>query len=148
MIPVAVRAHPILRGVGDVWGPTDVYGIRDLPLDSLVLLEGSVRAGMEPDSPAVEGEKNEPRMPIAWLRERALVDGRLQRVVCSTIGSSTDLQSVDLRRMLINGCYWCVGLEDAISVERSVDTVGPYDPTPFGFDGHTRGVRPSDHGTQ
>ena len=34
--------HPILRGVDDVWGPTDVYGVRDLPEDATVLLRGQV----------------------------------------------------------------------------------------------------------
>ena len=144
-MPVAARAHPILRGVDDVWGPTDVYGIRDLPLDSLVLLEGSVRAGMESDAPAANDPRNEPRMPIAWLRERALESGVVQRVVCSTIGASTDLQSAGLRRLMVNACYWGVGLEGAISPERSVEPVGPYEPTPFGFGAYTKGVRPSDH---
>ena len=52
VIPEAVKDHPILRGVIDVWGPTDVYGIRDLPEDATVLLEGSVRDGMTPEAPA------------------------------------------------------------------------------------------------
>ena len=82
---------------------------------------------------------------IAWLRERALEGGAVQRVVCSTIGSSTDMQSAGLRRLLVNACYWGIGLEDAISPERSVEPVGAYAPTPFGFGAYTKGVRPSDH---
>ena len=31
VVPPDVSEHPILRGVDDVWGPTDVYGIRNLP---------------------------------------------------------------------------------------------------------------------
>ena len=145
VVPVAARRHPILRGVEDVWGPTDVYGIRDLPLDSLVLLEGSVRAGMGPDAPAVEGPKNEPRMPIVWLRERALEGGAGQRVLCSTIGASVDLECEDLRRLLVNGVYWLAGLEGAIPERSDASLVGSYEPTRFGFGSYTRGVRPSDH---
>jgi hypothetical protein len=145
VVPVAARKHPILRGVDDVWGPTDVYGIRDLPLDSLVLLEGSVRGGMQPDAPALDDPRNEPRMPIVWLRERALDSGATQRVVCSTIGASTDMQSAGLRRLLVNSCYWGVGLEGSVTADSSVDVVGEYAPTPFGFGKYTKGVRPSDH---
>ena len=36
--------HPILKGVADVWGPTDVYGIRNLPENARVLLYGQVVA--------------------------------------------------------------------------------------------------------
>jgi hypothetical protein len=149
VVPVAARRHPILRGVEDVWGPTDVYAIRDLPLDSFVLLEGSVRAGMEPDAPAVEGAKNEPRMPIVWCRERALPglrpDQPKQRVMCSTIGASVDLESEDLRRLFVNGVFWLAGREGRIPERADVSLVGSYAPTPFGFGGGTKGVRPSDH---
>ena len=145
VIPIAARRHPILRGVEDVWGPTDVYGIRDLPLDSTVLLEGSVRAGMEPGAPAVVDARNEPRIPIVWVRERARESGGAQRVMCSTIGASVDLESEDLRRLFVNGVYWLAGLEQAIPERGDVTVVGSYAPTPFGFGAFTHGVRPSDH---
>ena len=51
---------------GDIWGPTDVYGVRlPLPGDSQPLVLGQVLAGMKPDD-TVEGPKNEPMMPVAW----------------------------------------------------------------------------------
>jgi len=144
VIPVAARAHPILRGVEGVWGPTDVYGIRDLPEDAFVLLEGSVLAGMTPDSPTVEGAKNDPRHPIAWLRNRPLPDGRRQRVVCSTIGAAVDCESEGLRRFFVNAAYWCVGLEAEIPERSDASIVGDFTPTPFGFGGFVRGVRIAD----
>jgi hypothetical protein len=145
VVPAARRDHPILRGVEDVWGPTDVYAVRELPADAVVLLEGDVLAGMEPSSAPVEDGRNDPRMPVLWIRERPLEGERVQRVVCSTLGAATDLESEGLRRALVNACLWAVGLEDAIPARTEVDLVGEYDPTPFGFGRFRRGVRPSDH---
>lgn len=145
VIPEAVAQHPILRGVTDVWGPTDVYGIRNLPADATVLLEGSVRKGMTPVAPALDGPKNTPRTPVFWTRERQLGEDKMQRIVSTTMGASVDLQSAGLRRALVNGSYWCLGLEDQIQADSSVDIVGVYKPTMFGFKQFTRGIRPQDH---
>jgi len=144
VIPDAVKAHPVLRGVTDVWGPTDVYGIRDLPADATVLLEGSILTNMEATSSAVDDARNSPRMPIAWIRERAREKGPPQRIACATIGSSQDLRSRDLRRFYVNLAYWCVGIEAQITTEPKADIVGTFAPTPFGFGAFTRGVKPSD----
>lgn len=142
LIEPAQAAHPILRGVRDVWGPTDVYGIRDLPADALVLVRGQVLEGMASDSKPVVGPQNDPMMPLVWLRERALEGGGRQRIVCSTIGASVDLASEDLRRLFVNAAYWCVGLD---TPERAdVEPVRPYAPTPFGFGTHRQGVRATD----
>ncbi|MFT7485604.1 MAG: type 1 glutamine amidotransferase [Candidatus Paceibacteria bacterium] len=138
-------AHPVLRGVSDVWGPTDVYGIRNLPASATVLLRGQVLQGMQPDSAVLEGAKNQPMMPIAWARELPAANGSTQRIVCSTIGASTDCESEDLRRLFVNACYWGVGLEDQITATSNVDVVGEYHPTAFGFGGYTKGVRAYDH---
>ncbi len=143
VIPASAREHPILRGVKDVWGPTDVYGIRALPEDAVVLMEGAVLAGMQPDSAVVEDPRNAPRMPIAWARERALENGKRQRVVCSTIGASVDLGSYDLRRFFVNATYWAAGLEARIPAASRADVVGEYAPTMFGFGTFTKGIKPS-----
>jgi len=47
-------------------------------------------------------------------------------------------------RLLVNGCYWCMGMEDQIPEKSVVDYVGEYEPTYFGFGSHKKGVRPSD----
>ncbi len=142
VIPVAARRHPILRSVADVWGPTDVYAIRDLPLDATVLLEGAVLAGMTPDAPAVTDGRNSPRMPIAWCREHAFdpYSEARQRVVCSTIGASVDLACEDLRRFFVNAAYWCLELEVPERVDARL--LGPYEPTMFGFGAYRRGLSP------
>ena len=57
------ESHPILRGIkdGDIWGPTDVYGVRlPLPGDSQPLVLGQVLVGMKPDDKPAEGKVNDP----------------------------------------------------------------------------------------
>lgn len=146
VVEAASADHPILRGVEDVWGPTDVYAVRDLPADACVLLRGQVLAGMEATDPPAESEAGSPLMPILWTRELVGPGGEPLRAVCSTIGASQDLASAGLRRALVNACYWCVGLEDRIAERSVVDVVGEYRPSPFAHGGHRRGVKPSDLG--
>ncbi|HLU38220.1 MAG TPA: PVC-type heme-binding CxxCH protein, partial [Planctomycetota bacterium] len=134
--------HPILRGVVDVFGDTDVYTANP-PTDCTVLLRGQVLAGMTPDSPPVEGKKNDPMQPIAWVREYANAAGTTNRVFVTTMGAATDLESAGLRRLLVNAVYHGLGVE--VPEAADVDPVGAYDPTPFGFGTFRRGVRPEDH---
>ncbi|OHB76589.1 MAG: hypothetical protein A2W31_02020, partial [Planctomycetes bacterium RBG_16_64_10] len=46
VIDPAHQDHPILRGVKDIWGATDVYTIKHLPADAQVLVHGQVLCGM------------------------------------------------------------------------------------------------------
>jgi len=149
VVPEA-RDHPILRGIkdGDIWGPTDVYGVRlPLPGDAQPLVVGQVLEGMTPDSPVVTGadaKKNEPMMPIAWTKTYAIDGGPKGRVFTTTMGSSTDLSSAGMRRLLVNACYWALGMESRIPNATNVDIVGTYEPTKFGFNGAKKGLKPSD----
>ena len=61
------------------------------------------------------------------------------------MGASQDLNSVGLRRLLVNACYWTVGIEDQIEPDSNVDLVGDYRPTAFGFGKFTKGVKPASH---
>ncbi len=149
LVPEA-KENPIVRGIkdGDIWGPTDVYGVRlPLPGDSKPLVLGQVLEGMTPDAPVVTGadaKKNEPMMPIAWTKTYAVEGGPTGRVFTTTMGSSTDLASAGLRRLLVNAAYWAVGLEDKIPTAADVEVVGTYEPTPFKAGGHKKGVKPLD----
>ncbi|MEM7203414.1 MAG: ThuA domain-containing protein [Planctomycetota bacterium] len=146
VVEAAHADHPILRGVGDVWGPTDVYRVRDLPDDTTVLLRGAVLDGMERESAPVPDDRNDPMMPLAWVRARPVDDReQAQRVFATTMGAATDLSCDALRRLLVNACYWCVELEAAIDAESDMSLVGDYQPTPFGFGGFVKGVRPAAH---
>ncbi len=140
--------YPILRGLkdGDIWGPTDVYGVRlPLPGDSQPLVLGQVLAGMKPDDKPVEGKQNDPMMPIAWTKSYKSASGKTARVFCTTMGASQDLASEGLRRLLVNASYWCLSIEEKIDGKSKVELVGEYKPRPFGFNGFAKGVKPEDH---
>ncbi len=145
------RAWPIiryLRGIkdGDIWGPTDVYGVRlPLPGDSQPLVLGQVLTGMQPTDPPVIGKQNEPMMPVAWTKSFATDSGKKSRVFTTTMGASQDLSTEGTRRMLVNACLWAVGKEAEIPAKSNVDLVGDYQPHPFGFGTAQKGVKPSDH---
>ena len=150
LIAPGAKDHPILRGIADgsIWGPTDVYGVRlPLPGDSVPLVLGQVLEGMKPDSPVVTGAdatKNEPMMPVAWTKTYSVDGGPQGRVFTTTMGSSTDLESEGVRRLLVNACYWATGLETAIPAKSAVEIVGTYEPTPFGFGKAKKGLKPAD----
>ncbi len=135
--------HPVLRGVADIWGPTDVYGIVHLPADAQVLVWGQVLAGMQPIDPPVES-KNRPMMPLIWTREYRGSSGKTNQVLTSTIGAAVDLENEGLRRLLVNGVYWAAGLKKQIPAQADVSYAAPYKPSWFGFGKHQPGLRPSD----
>lgn len=139
--------NPILRGIkdGDIFGPTDVYTVH-LPLaegcTSLVL--GQVLEGMKPTDRPVAGKKNNPMMPIAWSRLYKTSSGASARVFTTTMGASQDLLSEGFRRLLVNACYWTLGMEDRIPAQADIALVGEYLPRPFGFGTHQKGRRPAE----
>jgi type 1 glutamine amidotransferase len=142
------QSHPILRGIqdGDIWGPSDVYGVRlPLPGDSLPLVLGQVLSGMKSDDKPVEGSQNAPMMPIAWTRTYTGSAGKPARVFVSTIGAANDMATEGTRRLLVNACYWATGLEDKIPEKSNVELVGEYQPSNFKFNGFKTGVKPESH---
>jgi hypothetical protein len=143
-----MKDHPIVRGIhdGDIWGPTDVYEVRlPLPGDSKPLVLGQVLAGMTPDAPPVEGKKNDPMMPVAWIKTFTGKAGKPARIFTTTMGAAEDLLSAGTRRMLVNASYWAVGLEGKIPAESDVSIVGEFKPHHYGNDKFTRGVKPNAH---
>jgi hypothetical protein len=139
--------HPIVRGIkdGDIFGPTDVYGVRmPLPGDSTPLVLGQVVAGMKPTDPPLEGKKNNPMMPIAWTKTYQIDEGKPGRAFTSTAGASQDLLSAGMRRLLVNACYWGLKMEDKITPDSKVDIVGEFDPSPFRNNGFKKGLKPQD----
>jgi len=142
------KDHPILRGIkdGDVWGPSDVYGVRlPLPGDSKPLLMGQVLSGMKFEDPPADGKQNNPMMPLAWVKSYTVPGGKSGRVFTTTLGAATDLTVEGSRRLVVNACYWAIGLEDKIGEKSNVELVGEYKPSPFKFGGFVKGLKPSDH---
>jgi hypothetical protein len=131
--------HPILRGVEDVWGPSDVYAIKSLTGDSRPVLLGQVLSGMEPnDSPAPGKEL----VPIAWIKTYTGARGKPARIFTTTMGHAGDLKNEGFRRLLVNACFWCLGMEDAVPARANVDLVGTYEPRPIGVGRYRKGLTP------
>ena len=102
------------------------------PILQEVLLYGAVLSGMKPTDPPVEGPKNDPMMPVAWVKTYEWDNGNTNRIFNTTMGASVDLEC-DLRRLLVNACLWCLEMADEIPEAANVDYVGEYKPTFYGF---------------
>jgi type 1 glutamine amidotransferase len=137
----AMSGHPILRGVSDIWGPSDVYRTykegTGLPEGCTALVYGQPLIGREYGG--ADNPKKVP-LPVAWFKNWQTTGGESARVFQSTMGSGKDLESAGLRRLVINASYWCLGLEEKIDGTRSVDYVGPYAPLASGFNYEKLGV--------
>ena len=76
---------------------------------------------MSPTDKPVSGPLNEPMMPVAWIKTFTGKSGKPARVFTTTMGASQDLLSEGTRRMLVNACYWAVGIEQEYREERRDD---------------------------
>lgn len=143
--------HPLFRGIepGSIFGTTDVYTANP-PGRYYAMVLGEVTETLKPDSKAVAGKKNDPMMPVAWVGTYRLprtADGRkfpAGRAFVTTMGASQDLAYEGTRRLIVNGCLLALGLEDTIPAKTDVSIVGEFEPTPFKFGGHKKGVMPAD----
>lgn len=137
------KDHPILTGVSDIWGNSDVYRTykegTSLPAGCTALVWGQPLMGRKhDDAPNLELEP----LPVAWFKNWETSGGRTARVFHSTMGSGHDLENPGLRRLIINAVYWGMGMEQAITATRSVDIVGSYQPLESGFNYEELGVVP------
>jgi hypothetical protein len=147
IIAKGAARHPIVRGIkdGDIWGPTDVYGVRlPLPGDSVPLVLGQVLEGMKSTDKPVDGKKNDPMIPIAWTKTFKTGSGNTGKAFTTTMGASQDFESEGLRRLIVNACYWAMDMEHKIPEKSKVDIVGEFKPRPFKFGGAAKGIKPSD----
>lgn len=131
--------HPVLNGVSDIWGPTDVYTVKHLSKNAKVLLWGQPTLGMTEESPT---SWKKSLMPIAWTQTYKADSGREGKVFTTTMGSAIDFESEDLRRLIVNACYWALGLDS--SEKAKADIVGEYKPTAFGFGTFRKDKSPQD----
>ncbi len=139
----AQKNHPILTGVKDIWGTSDVYRTYkeggSLPAGCTALVWGQPLLGRQHDDPP--NRELEP-LPVAWFKFWQTSDGKSARVFHSTMGSGEDFKSAGLRRLIVNAAYWGLGMESAISPTSSVEYVGPFKPLESGFDYADIGVVP------
>ena len=142
LVAEGMEDHPIVLGCEDIWGPSDVYALTTLSGDSKPLIMGQVLRGMDPQD---EPNPDKKPLPVAWIKTYTGSQGTVSRVFTTTMGHSFDFNSEGVRRLLVNGCYWCLGIEDQIPARSHVDYVGEYEPSDIGFGRHKKGVKPSDH---
>ena len=163
------RRHPILRGVKDVFGPSDVYRCHNeknpFPEDCTALLLGQPLVDLKPDSPA--NKKKEP-LPIAWIKtwnpskfqpkssveqkgaetnkkrnQQAKKKPEIgSRIFHFTMGSARDFESEGVRRITVNAVYWGLGMEKWIESDLPIHLPANYKPRKSGFNYEKLGVQP------
>jgi hypothetical protein len=151
LIAPGAESNPVVRGIkdGEIWGSTDVYGVRlPLPGNAQPLILGQVtdRAGaydekdrfygMRETDQKADPKLNDPMMPIVWLKSYQLPEGHRGQAMTSTIGAAVDLLNPGVRRILVNGVYHLLGMDEQIPAGgTNVDLVGDYQPSAYGFRG-------------
>jgi type 1 glutamine amidotransferase len=78
---------------------------------------GQVLIGMNPKD---EPHHTKKQMPVAWTKTYTGTKGKASRVFNTTMGHGDDLKSEGFRRLLVNGCYWAMGMEDKIPARSKV----------------------------
>lgn len=130
-----------------MWGPSDVYHMDEIQGEDVTPLvfgqqqNGTSREEAEPD-------RSLPIVPIAWTKTYESETGNTSRVFYTSWGLGEDFQDENVRRLLVNGVYWAVGLEEEIPEESDVAFVDPYDPAERGVGNHRTGMTPSDFAIQ
>jgi type 1 glutamine amidotransferase len=128
------KDHPILKGVQDIWGLTDVYRTYkegdNLPAECTPLVMGQPLLGRN------QTDEINPKLiplPVAWTKTWTGNTGKTARVFHTTMGSAEDYRNAGLRRLTVNAVYWCLKLEEQIDPQANVDIVGEYEPLKSGF---------------
>jgi len=152
IIEPGAASDPVLRGVSDLFGTTDVYEAAPAA-DAKILVRGEVLQGMNAsDAPAEYKKKradkqeqgvNSPMMPVVWKREYKNDAGKVNRIVCTTMGAATDLTNEGLRRLLVNAVYWGLGMDVPAKADVTIPG-GEFHPTMYGFGGNQKGLKPAD----
>ena len=131
------KSHPILRGVKDIWVQAGCYVGK--PVDSEVLTMAQPLNGMTPDSVA---DETKPPMPSEWTRTYKSASGRVGRVFTTLYGTPEDILNDGYRRMLVNGCFWSLSMDESIKPNANISIVGPFKPNTFGGNANARGIKP------
>lgn len=142
-------AHPILNGVRDIYTASDIYGVVHLDQAAAkVLLRGQIIASLDPASEPVTDGRNDPMMPLAWVKDYTAPSGNSGQIFATTAGAAVDLLSEDLRRLFVNASLFLTNQD--VPEKANVDLVDPYQPSFYGFvDGQAyldRKLTPSDFG--
>ena len=132
VVEAANATNPILRDVGDIFTPSDIYGVIHLNDTDTILLRGAVTESLDPASPNITGEKNSPMQPLAWVHSYQRPNGSgTGNAFCTTAGASVDLVDEDLRRLIVNAAYHLMG--QSVPAKADVTYVDPFYPSFYGF---------------
>ena len=131
------KSHPILSGVKDIW--VQAGGYVGKPVDGEVLTMAQPLNGMTPKSHA---DETKPPMPSEWTRTYRCASGKTGRVFTTLYGTPEDILNDGYRRMLVNGCYWTLGMEASIKPDANIAFVGTFKPNTFGGGAFARGIKP------
>ena len=104
-IPVAENAnHPILTGVADIWGTSDVYRCHNekwpFPEDCTSLVLGQPLVDLTRDA---QPNTDKEALPIAWTKEWIGNRGLSSKILHFTMGSGRDFENEGVRRLTVNG---------------------------------------------
>ena len=146
------RAIRCCAAIAGIFGDTDVYEAYP-PADATILVRGLVLKSLAPDAAPADYRKarstdkqeqgiNDPAMPVVWTRLNRNDNGTTNRILTTTMGSATDLEDEGLRRLVVNGVYWGLGLD--VPAKADVTYVDEYTPSFYGFDGFRKGLHASD----
>lgn len=137
------KKHPILIGVEDIWGTSDVYRCHNdknpFPKDCTSLVLGQPLVNLEKDAPP--NIKKQP-LPVAWTKTWTGNKGRESKILHFTMGSAVDFENEGVRRITVNAVYWGLGLEKHIKPVSSIAIIGDYKPLKAGFNYEKLGVKP------
>lgn len=129
VIPAMAR-HPILRGITEPFHCGSwLYHVTPLVGDCKPLLTGNSLNSDKTNSldrfPLIQ--------PVAWTKTYTGTSGKTARVFFTTLGHPKDFENESMRRLLINGIYWSLGLEEKIPADGAdARIVGTYVPPPTG----------------
>ncbi|GJM33926.1 MAG: hypothetical protein DHS20C18_29270 [Saprospiraceae bacterium] len=154
IIAPGAEHHPIVNGINDgaIWGPSDVYGIRQpiggdaqtIVLGQTIDREGPFDEqdtfyGMRESDKIIANKRqqdtsynpNETMPPIVWTKPYQIPGGKTGQSLTSTIGAATDMVDEEVRRMFVNATYYLLALE--VPQKAKVDIIGKYEPSAFKF---------------
>ncbi len=127
----AHSTHPILQGVGEIFGPSDVYATKNVnESNATIVMRGLITETLDPTSKTLVGPRNSPGMPAIWFRQYTAPNGTTKGTAfTSTIGASQDFVDEDLRRLFVNTAYHLTGLP--VPEKADVTFVDPYAPSDY-----------------
>ena len=150
VVEPGAESHAILRGVSEIFAPSDVYGVSHLTSADTILLRGAITESLDPESKILTDDKrNKPMQPLAWLHSYTAPNGTNGHSFCTTAGASVDFVDEDLRRLIVNASIQLTGGE--VPEKANVEYVDPFYPTFYGFINDqtyykTQNLKPEDFG--